>query len=368
MIGIAIKEVDNEKKYIICCFVCKRLYFCITIVYHMKRITINDIAKELGVTPSTVSRALAGNTRVSLKTRESVVQKAKELGYQQNVIASSLRKGRSDTIGMIVPRINRHFFSNVISGVEEILNPAGYTLVICQSGESFVKEQKAVNMLLANQVGGIIISLSVQTKSFEHLENMMKRGIPLVQFDRVNSDIRCSKILNDNFNGAYLATRHLIKSGYKRIGHLAGSQSLTAYQERYRGYIKAMEEEGFKLGNSLVYNDVLTREAGRDTILKALKNERADALFCSGDYSALGVLDGLKEMNINVPNDFGIVGFANEPFSELIHPTLSTVEQNSFEMGTRVATAMIKNLEGKHWEEEEVIPTRLIVRESSWKR
>jgi len=333
----------------------------------MKKITISDIAKELGVTPSTISRALAGNTRVSLKTRKLVEQKAKELGYQQNVIASALRKGRSDTIGMIVPRINRHFFSNVISGVEEILNPAGYTLVICQSGESFVKEQKAMDMLIANQVGGIIISLSIQTDSYEHLENVMKRHIPLVQFDRVNSDINCSKILNDNFNGAYLATRHLIKSGYKRIGHLSGSQSLTAYKERYSGYVNAMEEEGFGISNCLVYNDVLTREDGHNTILRALKNEKIDALFCAGDYSALGVLDGLKEMNVVVPNDFGIVGFANEPFSELIHPTLSTVEQNAFEMGTRVATAMIKNLEGKHWEKEEIIPTRLIVRESSWK-
>lgn len=201
----------------------------------MKRITINDIAKELNVTPSTVSRALSGNTRVSIKTRELVANKAKELGYQQNVIAASLRKGRSDTIGMVVPRINRHFFSNVISGVEEILNPAGYTLLIVQSGENFIKEQKAIGMLMANHVGGIIISLSVQTKTYDHINGVVKRGIPLVQFDRVNPDIESSKILNDNFTGAYLATKHLIKSGYQRIGHLAGTRSLKAYEERYRG-------------------------------------------------------------------------------------------------------------------------------------
>ncbi len=332
----------------------------------MKRITINDLAKELGVTPSTISRALAGNTRVSLKTRELVAQKAKEMGYQQNVIAASLRKGKSDTIGMIVPRINRHFFSNVISGVEEILNPAGYTLVVAQSGENFIKEQKAVDVLLANHVGGIIISFSVQTSSYEHIEGVLNRGIPLVQFDRVNPEIKSSKVLNDNFTGAYLATKHLIKSGYKRIGHLAGTSSLKAYAERYRGYAKALEEMGRNVDSSLVYENSITREAGYNTIIKALKSSKPDAVFCAGDYAALGVLDGLKELKIRVPEGFGVVGFANEPFSELIHPTLTTVEQNAFEMGTRVAIAMIKNIEGKHSEDEEIIPTRLIVRDSSW--
>ncbi|MGQ1784121.1 MULTISPECIES: LacI family DNA-binding transcriptional regulator [unclassified Saccharicrinis] len=334
----------------------------------MKRITISDIAKELNVTPSTVSRALAGNARVSLKTRELVTKKAKEMGYQQNVIAASLRKGRSDTIGMIVPRINRHFFSNVISGVEEILNPAGYTLLIVQSGENFIKEQKAINMLLANHVGGIIMSLSVQTQTYEHIEAVIMRGIPVVQFDRVNPSLKSSKILNDNFTGAYLATKHLIKSGYQRIGHLAGTRTLKAYEERYRGYVKAIEEAGRIVDVSLVYEDTITREAGYNAIKKAFGKDKPDAVFCAGDFAALGVLDGLKEMKINVPDEFGVVGFANEPFSELIHPTLSTVEQNAFEMGTRVATAMIKNLEGKHWEEEEIIPTRLIVRDSSWRQ
>lgn len=346
---------------------CKRLYFCIQIK-KMKRITINDIAKNLGVTASTVSRALAGNTRVSLRTRELVLAKSKELGYQQNVLASSLRKGTSGTIGMIVPRINRHFFSNVISGVEEILNPTGYTLLITQSGENLAKEQKAVDMLLANHVGGIIISLSVQTQSYEHIQRAIDRGVPLVQFDRINPNIKSSKVINDNFTGAYLATKHLIKSGYKEIGHFTGTLSLNAYGERYRGYAKAMSESGLKINECFVYKDTITREAGYNAIVNALKEEnKPDAVFCAGDYAALGVLDGLKEMGIKVPDEFGVVGFANEPFSELIHPTLTTVEQNAFEMGMRVARAMIKNMEGKYDQEIETISTRLIVRDSSWR-
>ncbi|MBI9063670.1 MAG: LacI family DNA-binding transcriptional regulator [Marinilabiliaceae bacterium] len=332
----------------------------------MKKITINDIAKALSVTPSTVSRALAGNTRVSLKTRNRVKEKARELGYQPNVIAASLRKGKSDTIGLIVPRVNRHFFSNVISGVEEILNPAGYNLVICQSGENISKEKKAVETLLRNQVGGIILSLSVQTQSFAHLEEVVRRQIPLVQFDRINSDIPGYKVINDNYTGAYLATKHLLKEGYKRVAHFAGERKLKAYQERYEGYLKAMQEANCDLDEGLIFDNVITREAGHGTIQRVLDGGQADAVFCAGDYSARGALDGLKERGVQVPGDFGVVGFANEPFAELMYPSLSSVEQNAFEMGNKAAAAMIKSIEGGEVVTEEfLVPVRLIVRQSS---
>jgi len=333
----------------------------------MKKITINDIAKALSVTPSTVSRALAGNTRVSIKTRNLVNEKAREMGYQPNVIAASLRKGKSDTVGMIVPRVNRHFFSNVISGVEEILNPAGYNLVICQSGENAFKEEKAVETLLRNQVGGIILSLSVQTQSYEHLEEVVRRGIPLVQFDRINPAIPGAKVINDNYTGAYLATKHLLKSGYKRVAHFAGERKIKAYQERYEGYLKAMNEAGHDLDQGLLFENIITRQAGNATIKQVLEEGIADAVFCAGDYSALGALEGLKETGVMVPDDFGIVGFANEPFAELMYPTLSSVEQNAFEIGNKAAAAMIKSIEGEAANDEFLVPTRLIVRQSSQK-
>lgn len=331
----------------------------------MKKITINDIAKALNVTPSTVSRALAGNTRVSQKTRDLVNAKAREMGYQPNVIAASLRKGKSDTIGMIVPRINRHFFSNVISGVEEILNPAGYNLVICQSGENAAKEEQAIKTLLRNQVGGVIMSLSVQTKDFAHLKDVVARKIPLVQFDRISTDIGGPKIINDNYTGAYLATKHLLKSGYKRVAHFAGERSLKAYEERYQGYLKAVQEVNGALDEGLVYNNVITRAAGLEMIKKVINEGVADALFCAGDYSALGVLEGLRELGVKVPEEFGVVGFANEPFSELMYPALSSVEQNGFEIGNRAASAMIKCIEEGWHSDETIVPVRLIVRQSS---
>jgi LacI family transcriptional regulator len=331
------------------------------------RITITDIARELNITASTVSRALAGNTRISEATRDMVQAKARDMGYEPNAIAASLRKGKSDTIGMIVPRINRHFFSSVISGVEEILNPAGYNLVICQTQENYEKERKAVQTLLRNQVGCIILSLSVQTRDFKHLEEVIKRNIGLIQFDRVNKQLPGAKIVNDNFSGAYLAVKHLIKGGYQRIAHYSGDLNLLAYQERLEGYKYALEEAEMEYDPDLVFENAITRDAGYSFIEKAKMERRADALFSAGDYSALGAIDKLKEMQLIVPKDFGVVGFANEPFSEIMEPSLSSVEQNTQEIGNRIAAAVMKTL-SKPLEEHsiETVPVRLIVRQSSW--
>lgn len=332
----------------------------------MKKVTISDIAHKLNMTASTVSRALADNSRVSVATRNRVKQMAKEMGYQPNIMAASLRKGTSDTIGMIVPGINRHFFSNVISGVEEILNPAGFNLVIIQSGELLSREKKAVESLLRNRVAGIIVSLSLQTETFEHLHEVIKHGIPLVQFDRVTKSLPGSKITNDNYTGGYLATRHLIKCGFKHIAHFSGSTQLRAYRERKAGYMAALEEAGYSINEKLIVNEVITREAGFSEIQKLVTSTNADSVFCAGDYSALGALEGLTTTGYNIPEQFGVVGFANEPFAELMYPALSSVEQNALEMGNRVASAMIKAIQNEDTPVEEVIPVRFIGRGSSW--
>ena len=337
------------------------LYFLVA----EKRITIKDIAKQLGVTASTVSRALAGNTRIAASTRKRVVETATTMGYEPNIIASSLRKGKSDIIGMIVPGINRSYFSKVISGVEEILNPAGFNLIISQTHESFANEKRAIQVLLRNRVGGIIMSLSVQTKEFEHLKDVGKQGVPLIQFDRICKDIGGTKIVNDNYMGAYLAVKHLLKSGYRKIAHFSGSLRLNVYLERLKGYKSALEESGIAYDETFVFENSITREVGRVNIEIALKELGADALFSSSDYSALGALDKLKELKVKVPEDFGVVGFSNEPFAELMHPSLSSVEQNPHEMGNRIAQSVIKAIRGEKDIKNINIPVRLIVRESS---
>ncbi len=331
----------------------------------MNKITISDIAKELGVTPSTVSRALAGNPRVSEKTTKLVLETAQRMGYQPNLMASSLRKGTSDFIGMIVPRINRHFFSNIISGVEEILNPAGFSLLIIQSHEQLEAEIKAVHSLMRNRVGGIIVSLSVETNQYDHLQGVVNSHVPLVQFDRVFKGLTGPKVVNDNFSGAYLATKELLNSGYKRIAHFSGNKQINVYEERILGYKKAIEEGFGDVDFSLIFEDVITRESGFETIKKVAKDKKLDAVFCAGDYSAFGVFEGLKEMNIHFPGSFGLVGFGNEPFAEMLHPSLTSVEQHSREIGRIAAKEMIEALNGNMNNIEKVVPVEFIKRESS---
>ncbi len=329
-------------------------------------ITINDIAKELGLTPSTVSRALTNSPRVKEKTKHAVLAVANRLGYQPNVMASSLRKGTSGSIGMIVPRINRHFFSNAISGVERYVNPAGYNLLISQTEEIYQKEVSAIENMLKNRVAGIIISLSAGTKKYSHIEEIVKRNVPLVQFDRVNEQIKSHIIVNDNFNGSYLGTKHLIKQGYKRIAHLGGAFTLSQYNERMKGYLGALQESDMPIDKNLIFENCITREAGIN-IVSQLIDLKVDAVHCAGDYAALGVLLELKSKGISIPSDIGVIGCANEPFSEIITPSVSTLELNAFEIGNKAAHGIISMIEneGNCYFGKEVVPVRLIIRESS---
>ena len=332
----------------------------------MKKVTINDIARELGVTPSTISRALADNKRVSQKTREMVKKVAKEMGYQPNLMASSLRRGKSDLVGMIVPRINRHFFSNVISGVEEVLNPEGYHLLIMQSNESIQSEIKAVHSLMQNRAAGIITSLSSQTDDVGHFHTVTAANVPLIQFDRVSKELGGAKIINDNYSGAYQATKSLLDAGYKKVAHFAGSDILKAYCERRKGYEDAVREALGEIDEQLIIKDAITREAGYEAV-KEVFRQGADAVFCAGDYSAFGAYEGLKELGVLTSIDFGVAGFGNEPFAEMVYPTLSSVEQEGREMGRIAARQMINAINGEVYNVEIVVPVKYIKRDSSEK-
>jgi len=345
------------------CFLIQTFVFLL----YMKRITIIDIAKALDITPSTVSRALADNPRVSDLTRKKVHDKALELGYQPNVVAASLRRGKSDTIGMLVPQISRHFFSHVISAVEAVLNPAGFNLLICQSHEKADLEKKALHVLIKNQVAGIILSHAMETVDFDEINQVADRRLPIVQFDRVTKKISGPRIVNDNFSGAYMAVKHLLRSGYSRIAHLTGSLAVNVYSERFAGYKSAIQEASLNI-DGLVFEDAITRQAGYEKAFDLLGKGKVDAFFCAGDYSSLGVIQAVHDFGLLVPDDIGVVGFANEPFSGLITPNLSTVEQNAYDMGYRVASALIRIINGRYLSSvniEEVVPVRLLVRESS---
>ena len=322
-------------------------------------VTISDIAAALGVTPSTVSRALSGSPRVKEETRLAVEQMAAEMGYERNIVASNLRKGRSDIVGIIVPRIHREFFSNVIGGAESILEEAGYCVLICQTHERFEAEVKALRTLRNNQVAGVLMSHAIGSDDGAHIAETLGSRIPLVQFDRVFSELPGAKVVSNNFQGAYEATKHLIGEGYRRVGTLAGYMNSEAYAARLAGYRAALRDAGRDVDESIVYYDTIVRETGFEAGLKAI-GAGCDALYSAGDFSALGAIEAARSKGLRIPEDFGIVGTANESFTALMTPTISSLALNPFEMGRQAAQAFLSGEE-----ETRVVPMELKVRDSS---
>lgn len=329
--------------------------------------TIHDIARELEISASTVSRALNDNPRISLKTKEKIKVVADKLGYRPNTLASNLRNKKSNTIGIVVPLINRHFFSSVISGVEDVAFKAGYNVVISQSNDLAAKEISIVQSMFLNRVDGLIISIAMQSTNFDHLKLFRRKHIPLVFFDRAVPEIETDKIVVDDFAGGFKVTQHLVDQGYKRIGHLAGPQNLTTYLDRKNGYIEALRKNGIDYDESLVVINTLTSEDGVPAIeqLMALPIP-PDAIFCGNDTTALSVMIYLRDKGIRIPEDFGIVGFSNEPFSKVVSPAISTILQPGFAMGQKAAELIISKIENKDRTYQTIIlPTELIIRDSS---
>ena len=335
----------------------------------MSKPTISDIAKALKITPSTVSRALAGNPRVSEQTRALVERKAEELGYERNVLASSLRRGVTDTAGLVVPRINRLFFSNVIAGAEAVLNPAGFNLIICQSHERRDDEKRAVQTLMRNQVAGILISHSLETNDPDAFAQLFAGSeVTLVQFDRAFPGIGHAEVVNDNYAGAKAATKHLIDCGYQHIGHLGGDLNSNVYAERRQGFVDALREANMEIDDSLIFDDCISRDKGFYNAAKALSHG-CDALYCAGDYAALGVVEYARIQGVKIPEQLGVVGTANETFADVSSPTLTSLEQNAFEVGSRAAQAFLDIKQGRRMDDRRIIvPMKLIVRESSQRK
>jgi LacI family transcriptional regulator len=329
--------------------------------------TIHDIARELKVSASTVSRALQDSPRISQKTKEKIKLAADAMGYRPNTLASNLRNKRSNTIGIVVPLINRHFFSSVISGVEEVAFKAGYTVVISQSNDLANKEIAIVQSMFANRVDGLIISIAMQSTNFEHLKMFRKKNIPLVFFDRMVPEIETHKIVVDDFMGGFRVTQHLINQGYQRIGHMAGPLNLMTYSDRKKGYIEALTKNNIPYDEKLVVTNRLTYDDGIDAVKQLMSlSTPPDAIFCGNDTTALSSIIYLREKGIRVPEEIGIVGFSNEPFSKVVSPSITTIAQPGFEMGQKAAELILNQIENKEKTFRTlVMPTELIIRESS---
>ncbi len=314
-----------------------------------KRTTIYDIAEKLNITASSVSRALNNSNYVNENTKQLILKTAAELNYKRNTLASNLRMGQSKTIGIVVPRINQNFFSNVIAGIEEATYEKGYNLIICQSNESHEKEIKCINTLINQQVDCIVISISADSHDYKHLKNVLDHGIQLIQFDRVIDELETLKVINDNEQASFEAVSHLIEQGYKRIALLKGPQNLGIFKQRKVGYLAALNKYGLPVIDELIIENAWTKELGAEATRKLLSlPEPPDAIFAStSDFSALGVLEVATAMGFKVPDQLGILGYANEAFTELTSPSITTIDQFSVYMGRTVADLYFKEMENK---------------------
>lgn len=335
-----------------------------------KRVTIYDLAKELGISASYVSRALNDHPSISQKVIENVKKKAQELNYIHNSHAANLRQGSSKTLGVIVPRINQSFFAEVIAGIEEVCFEHNHNLIICQSHESFLQECKAIDTLIQQNVDCILISVSAETQTVTHLENIKKHHIELVQFDRCLEEVDSFKVLNDNKDASYKATKILIEQGYRKIAFLGGPIHLSVFKHRKEGFIMAIKEHELSIPYNFIVDDTLSQQKATEVAKELLSlKEPPDAFLSTSDDQSLGVLQAAESIGIAVPSQLGIFGFANEAFSSIIKPSLSSVDQRSKEIGKRAATMYFEHAVNKkdisQDLKKEIIISDILIRNSS---
>ena len=333
------------------------------------KITITDIAKELGIAPATVSRALNDHPEISASTKKKVKAVAKRLDYRPNKIASSLRSGKTKIIGVLIPTAEHFFFGSLIHGISNIASKHGYDVLIYQSNESEEFEKKGIDTFIGARVDGILVSISKNTTDFSHFKSVKDQNIPIAFFDRTNDDLEISSVCTDDFLGGFMATKSLIESGYKRIAHISGPLHIKAFAERVRGYQSALNDSNILADDKLIYNGDISIDAGKEGVKYFLNlDEKPDAIFAVEDFTALGALKELKAVSIKVPAQFGVIGFCNDLFGEHISPSLSTIDQKTVQMGEE-AFKLIHEIILKKGDQiniqKRVLTPALIIRDSS---
>lgn len=335
-------------------------------------VTIKDIARELGISPSTVSRALNDNYEISEETKIAVREVAERMNYQPNSLALSLRSRKSNTIGVVIPEIVHFFFSTVISGIEDIAHSRGYNVIITQSNESLAREKENITTLFNSRVDGVLISISEETCDYKHIEALKENSVPLVFFDRIPPVKQTSSVTVNDFLGGYQATEHLLKRGYQRIAHLAGPSSLRIMKDRLAGYQKALEDARVPYDEGLVIFDKASdAEQAFEACSKLFSLKDPDAIFASNDVAAMGAVKAAERNGKNVPQDFGVVGFSNWQFTGFTNPTITTIGQPGYEIGQKATEILLKQIESNDDDqpvESLKLETELIVRESTRRR
>lgn len=333
-----------------------------------KEITIYDIAASLNLSSATVSRGLKDHPAIRKETKKRILEKAKEMGYRQNLFASNLRRNRTNTIGVIVPRLNSYFMSSVISGIEKVANEAGYNLLISQSLEFEKKEVVNIKTMFNSRVDGLLVSLAYDTVDDTRFNMILDKNIPLVFFDRVLEHPRCTSVVIDNFAAGYAMTEHLIAQGCKRIVHLTANLKRNVYADRLRGYKQALIDHNIPYDEKLLFVNNLGESASMEAIQSILQMDPLpDGIFSSNDSSAVVSIRELKKAGISIPHQIAVGGFNDEPIATVIEPNLTTIHYPGQEMGEVCASFLIRKLANPDQADlnRVVLRHKLIVRDSS---
>jgi len=337
-----------------------------------KEVTIYDIAKALEVSPSTVSRSLKNHPSISEATTKRVREQARKMGYRSNIFAKNLRRKRTNTIGVIIPKLNSHFMSSALAGMEQVANENGYNLIISQSFETAEKEASNVQTMFESRVDGLIVSLAYDTQDLSHFDQLIEKKIPLIFFDRVAEYHSATNIVIDNFKAGYKATTHLLDQGCRRIIHITGNRARNVYKDRLNGYKKALDNKDIAFNPDYVIENRLNDEDGIEAAKQILDMKpRPDAVFAANDVCAVSCMITLKEHGIANPDDIAVVGINNDPISRYVEPKLTTVNYHGEEMGKIVAMNLINHLKGDGhigMTQTIILNAELIIRGSSLKK
>lgn len=333
---------------------------------------MQDMAKALNLSISTISRALSGHPHINEETRQSVRALAQQLGFQPNPLAAALLKGESGVIGVLVPHITGFFFPEVIHGITIEANKAGLHVMFCESDDDEQQEKDNLQLLLNARVEGILVSLANSTRDFRHFEVVRQQHVPLVFFDRVIEDQEYSSVVLDNYRGAYQAVTHLIEQGCTRIAHFTGDLHLNVFHHRHRGYIDALTAHGIEVDEQLLHLSSMSIDAGRAGMAKLLQlSYPPDGVFCSKDTAAIGASQVVKEHGLRVPRDIAFTSFSTEKISTIIEPTLTSVDLQCAAMGKAAAQLLLKLMRADTPPQEPQLVTlvpQLLVRDSSQKK
>lgn len=338
-----------------------------------KEVTIYDLAKELKFSPSTISRALNNHKSIGKKTTKEIQKVAAEMGYRPNSIAASLRSNKSKTIGIMIARINSPFMSTLISGIEDAARIAGHNVIISQSNEKYENEVKNAKAMYDSRIGGLIVSLAMETRNTDHFQQFLDKNIPVVFVDRVPQNFNSYRVIIDNYAAGYRATKHLIEQGCTRIAHFAGAQHVNVYNMRRKGYLDALQEHGLDIYEELIIHlETLSLEEGREAMIKLLDMDMPpDGLFSANDAAALGAMLLAKEKGLNIPDELAVIGFNDDPLASIVEPSLSTVSHPARKMGEISAQRILEHSEGSlesSVSEITMLDTEIIVRDSSKRR